>query len=60
MDSASARVVPGLEGVVDASTTGARACALLSTGSVWCWGSRALYSTGITNDDLRPVQVDGL
>ena len=61
VDSATARVVLGLDGVVvSASTTGARACALLSTGHVWCWGARSLFSTGIPTSDLRPVEVEGL
>jgi hypothetical protein len=51
--------VPGLEGVVEISTGGRHACALLENGEVWCWGRNDAGQVGDATvvDRRSPTRV---
>ncbi len=51
--SRTPRAVPALTGAVDVAAGSTFACALLSDGTVWCWGSNGWASLGVgtTSDE---------
>ena len=60
--SATPVAVSGLTNVVAITTAGTYACALLSVGSVSCWGDNedGTLGNGTTTDSALPVAVPGL
>jgi hypothetical protein len=51
--------VTGLTGAVGVSTNGNSTCALLSSGTIRCWGAGPL-GDGVTNQTSSPIAVPGL
>ena len=58
----TAAIVPGVEGAVAVSGGVDHACALISTGSVECWGANAggELGNGSKLPSIRPVRVQGI